>query len=77
MQMSGYGYRTVAGETWDSVSLRVYGTETMAAEMICANPELTDILVFSGGEMIRLPAVEEKSGAAARTAQTAPWKRNG
>lgn len=72
MTLSGYYYRCAAGESFDSVALKVYGDEKYAAELLCANGALADRLVFTGGEKLELPVVEV--AAAGENAAAAPWK---
>ena len=77
MTFSGFGYTCSAGETFDSVSLAVYGDEKYAADILCMNPELSSIPIFSGGEMLRLPVVEIPDGdpqAEDYMPVTPPWK---
>lgn len=73
MILSGNGYPCSAGETFDSVSLAVYGDEKYAAELLCANPELCMKPVFDGGEILLLPVVEILDNGEIAPA-TAPWK---
>lgn len=75
MIKSGEQYYCVAGETFDSVALTVYGNERYAAELLNANPGLCSIMIFTGGELLELPVVpivaqEEDEFMPA----TAPWK---
>lgn len=75
MTDSGQVYICSAGETFDSIALEIYGDEIYAAELYCANPQLSETLVFAGGEELKLPVVEipdEDSTEAA--AYIPPWK---
>lgn len=58
MTLSGQTYRCSAGETFDSIALTEYGDEKYSCELLCANPALCTIPVFSGGEVLQLPVVE-------------------
>lgn len=58
MTLSNQMYQCVAGETFDSVALEVYGDEKYACEILCANPDLCTTPIFSGGELLDLPVVE-------------------
>ena len=51
----GYEYLCSAGETFDSVALAVYGDEKYVAELMAANGEYLQRMVFSGGERLVLP----------------------
>ena len=58
MTLSEMVYKCVAGETFDSVALEVYGDEKYACELLNANPDLCLKSVFTGGELLELPVVE-------------------
>ena len=58
MKLSGTQYQCVAGETFDSVALEVYGDESYSCELLFANPTLCMIPIFTGGELLDLPVVE-------------------
>lgn len=73
MIMSGYQYNAAAGQTFDSIAQEVYGDEKYAAELMCANPHLTDLSVFTGQEAVLLPQIDI-SADADEAPVTAPWK---
>lgn len=60
-----------AGDTFDSLALAAYNEETMATYIMRANPDLVDLLVFEGGESVKIPILE-----AVETPDTLPpWRR--
>ena len=60
-----------AGESFDLLAGQAYGYETMADVIVAANPDLADVLLFDGGEVIDLPIVER-----VETPDTLPpWRR--
>lgn len=66
----------VAGETFDSLARTVFGDERRAAEMMCVNPELSGVMVFSGGEPVFLPVLEDEDGDTEEDeTESAPWRR--
>lgn len=72
MDTSGYtSTRAVAGDTFDLLALLAYYNEKMAHVLIQANPEYQDVLIFSGGELLRVPMVETTQSGAALP----PWRR--
>lgn len=75
MTLSGTVYQCVAGETFDSVALCVYGDEKYACEILNANPSLCHITVFTGDELLELPVVElvDQTDTDVMPAE-APWK---
>lgn len=75
MEMSGLVYTCSAGETYDSIALDVFGDSRFAAELMQANPGMTDTCVFAGGEKLDLPVVEVNETGSAYTPQSAPWRR--
>lgn len=74
MEMSGYGYQASAGETVDSIARDIYGNEKYAAELLCANPELSLKIRMEGGELWRLPVIETQSNGTREVPEKAPWK---
>ena len=75
MTLSGEQYYCVAGETFDSIALTVYGDEKYACEILTANPAACMIPVFTGGELLDLPVVEiPKKTEDDFMPAKAPWK---
>lgn len=75
MTLSGEQYFCVAGETFDSVALAVYGDEKYSCEILMANPAACTIPIFSGGELLDLPIVEiPKKSEDGFMPPVAPWK---
>lgn len=76
MTLSGQVYKCRAGETFDSVALAVYGDEKYSCELLCANPALCTISLFTGGEVLSLPVVEvpDEESEEDYMPATAPWK---
>ena len=76
MSLSGYSYQCSAGETFDSVSLSLYGDEKYACDLLEANPNLSRIVVFAGGEILRIPVVNKPAMNRANRyiPAVAPWK---
>ncbi len=76
MTLSGQVYTCVAGETFDMIALLIYGDEKYSCDIMCANPALSSIPVFSGGEKIYLPVVEipDEDEDEEYMPPDAPWK---
>ena len=57
--------RTVQGDTWDVIALRVYGDERRAQELMEAreNVQLLDIQVFPAGVVVATPEVTDAAHA--------------
>ena len=49
-------YVTSQGDTWDSIAYELFGSEGYMGILMDANPDLLDILVFSAGTIICVPA---------------------
>ena len=64
-------YTARAGESWDLLAGQAYGQETMADVLIAANPDLCDVLLLDGGEVIDLPLVERVESPDTLP----PWRR--
>lgn len=63
-------YTASYGETWESISMDLYGTPYKIAELISCNPQYSDVLIFEENAELSIPILEaEKSDT------LAPWKR--
>lgn len=71
-QTAGYiEYIARNGDTFDSLALTAYNEERMASTIITANPDLSDVLIFEGGEALQIPIIEN-----VETPDTLPpWRR--
>lgn len=69
-------YQCKAGETFDSVSLVLYGDERYAYELLAANPKLCRLIAFTGGEILTVPVVEvpDDESEDEMAPASAPWK---
>lgn len=65
-----YVYITTQGETWDTISLDLYGSPYHVAELIECNRKYSDVLIFDANVELNIPVLEEKSSVT-----LAPWKR--
>lgn len=64
-------YIAKAGDTWDLIALRLWSRETLMHLLIAANPNLAGIVIFEGGEKVRLPMIEEPLNKETLP----PWRR--
>ena len=64
------------GDSWDWLALAFFGDEKYATDLMNANPEYCGKMVFTGGEVIYVPALTtpEDSDEAALANTVAPWK---
>lgn len=63
-------YTTVQGDTWDIISLKVYGSEKHIGKIMLANPELANIIYFSANVEVICPDIEIQASR-----NIPPWKR--
>lgn len=69
--ISYYEYITQEGDTFDLLALDMYNDERLAHYIIEYNPDYSDVIVFEGGVLLKLPVAE-----AAETSETIPpWRR--
>ena len=67
-------YTTIAGDMWDSISFKVYGTEAYTGKLMSNNPEfLEDNYVFPAGIEIYCPEIEGTDSLL--LSQLPPWRR--
>lgn len=53
-------YYTEAGDTWDKIAYEQYGSEKYMEQLILANWDKLDVLVFFEGEEIILPELTDE-----------------
>ena len=73
----GFSYTCAEGETFDSISLNLYGNERYACELLKANPALCRLMRFKGGEALTVPTVyipDTGNALENLTHAVAPWK---
>lgn len=51
-------YRTQQGDFWDTIAWRLWGKEALMHELLRANPEHADVLVFPAGIVLTVPDVD-------------------
>ncbi len=61
----------IQGETFDTLALTLYGNEKYAADLMMANPGLCHKMIFSGGEVLKVPELTETSDS-----PLPPWKQS-
>ena len=71
-QVGFFEYVAKAGDTWDSIAFMAYKVERMAHYVIQANPKYIDVLIFEGGEVLKVPIVDELED----TATLPPWRQD-
>lgn len=52
-------YTTIQGDTWDFIAFTLFGSETYMQDLIEANLDYIDTLVFSAGVELAIPDVSE------------------
>lgn len=65
-------HRTIDGDTFDALALWYYDDEKLASEIIQANPDYCDTLIFPAGVELTIPDV-----VAVTIPETLPpWRRD-
>lgn len=64
-------HTATAGDTWARIALDYYGEETLMWKLIEANPLHAQIVIFEGGELLKIPEIEETDFKAAMP----PWRK--
>ncbi|MEN6372223.1 MAG: tail protein X [Armatimonadota bacterium] len=62
-------YITNTGDQWDLIAYNVYSKEKFMTELLAANPEYRDIVVFDAGVRIVCPDIDVESAS-----PLPPWK---
>lgn len=53
-------YIAKQGDTFDSIAFKALGNEFLATDLIKANTKYVGTVIFKGGEVLNIPAVEKK-----------------
>lgn len=61
-------YETISGDTWDSISYKVYGTEDLVNILREANKEFMILMIFPSGVLLKCPEIE-----AEKSKELPPW----
>ena len=70
--MDNRAYITKSGDTWDMISLAVYGSELFVSELIEANPDRANTLVFGAGIKLIIPEITQSQR---ENTSLPPWRR--
>ena len=62
-------YTTIQGDMWDGVAKRQYGNEAYLKQLLEANPDYADYVIFPAGIVLTLPDIDT-----AETVKLPPWK---
>ena len=49
-------YIAKEGDTWDSIAYRAYNDEFLFPAILEANRQFSDVVLFTGGEVVEVPA---------------------
>ncbi len=61
-------YTTRQGDTWDSIAFRLWGEERLFDQLMRANRDHLDVLMFEAGVVLAVPAVQKS-----QTLELPPW----
>ena len=64
-------YTTISGDEWDGICYKVYGDEMMMEQLMQANLEHINTVVFRAGVVLTVPDVEKVVTAS----DLPPWMR--
>lgn len=53
-------YTTQQGDAWDAIAYRLWGEERLLMELVQANPEYLDTVIFPAGVILRVPSQPEQ-----------------
>jgi hypothetical protein len=66
-----YIYKTLEGDTWDSIALDFYDSEYYVTELMNANKDHIKTLLFDANVELKIPIIEKQD-----TLTLPPWKRS-
>lgn len=64
-------YITISGDTFDKIALQQWNDERLAVNLIEANIEYADIVIFPAGVELNIPIVDTIASS-----NLPPWKRD-
>lgn len=67
-----FEHTTVDGDTFDALALEYYNDEMAASQIIAANPDYCDTLIFEAGVVLRVPVID----GVEVPSTLPPWRRN-
>ena len=63
-------YKTIQGDTWDGIAVKVYGDEKYMNELLEANQAYREIIIFPANVSLSLPDIQTQA-----TTILPPWKK--
>ncbi len=63
-------YKTIQGDTWDGIAVKVYGDEKYMNELLEANQAYREIIIFPANVSLSLPNIQTQT-----TTILPPWKK--
>jgi phage tail protein X len=64
-------YRTSQGDMWDNLARELLGSEKYMYQLIDANPDYQDTVIFSAGIYLTVPQIDTATTSEALP----PWKK--
>ncbi|MCL2458902.1 MAG: tail protein X [Desulfobulbus sp.] len=58
--MATDAYITMQNDAWDAIAYRLWGEERLFMDLIRANPEHLDVVLFPAGVELRIPPKPER-----------------
>ena len=65
-------YTTIQGDTWDGIAYKTLGSEYHMTNLIEANPDHRETVIFPAGVVLVIPEITTPT-----TQNLPPWKRGG
>lgn len=62
-------YRTIQGDTFDAIAYRLWKNEHLCHELMAANPDYMDVILFPAGVELLVPEVKIEP----KKADLPPW----
>lgn len=66
-------YTTIQGDTWDGIAKKAIGSEYFMSDLMAANLQFRNTVIFSGGVSLVIPKVDTSEVPSTMPA----WKRGG
>lgn len=63
-------YKTIQGDTWDGIAVKVYGDEKYMNDLLKANQTYRETIIFPANVSLSLPEIQAQT-----TTILPPWKK--
>lgn len=68
-------YKTSSGDTFDSIAYKFFGHRRYTKNLMEANKNYLDVVIFSSGIKLNIPEISEENSTDSAGDNLPPWRR--